>query len=158
MHFTAENIRALLEETLGNDDLYIVEVTVSDSPVKPKVTVKADSDEGISIDQCALLSRRLSRRIEETYGEEVSYVLEVTSPGIDYPLTSERQFKRNIGRKIKVVMKDGSEKTGTLGEVTDSGVKLTEDVKGKNKKAAPALTAAVAFDDIVKANIVISFK
>lgn len=158
MHFSAENIRALLEETLGNDDLYIVEITVSDSPVKPKVTVKADSDEGISIDQCALLSRRLSRRIEETYGEEVSYVLEVTSPGIDYPLTSEKQFKRNIGRKIKVVMKDGSGRTGTLEEVADSGIKLTEEVKGKNKKAAPAPMAEVAFDDIVKANIVISFK
>ncbi|CAN5867369.1 N/A [soil metagenome] len=157
MLFNEQNIRALLEETLEDNTVYVVDVTVSDSPVKPKVTIKADSDEGISIDQCALLSRRLARKIEEAYGPEVSYVLEVTSPGLDHPLSSDRQYRRNIGRKLRILLKDGSEKTGTLDEVADDRIKLTEDVKGKNKKITPT-PAEVSFEDIVKANIIISFK
>lgn len=157
MLFNEQNIRALLDETLEDNTLYIVDVTVSDSPVKPKVTIRADSDEGISIDQCAQMSRRLSRKIEEIYGPEISYVLEVTSPGLDLPLTSARQYKRNIGRKLRILLKDGSEKTGTLDEVTDNTIKLTEDVKGKNKKINPT-PAEVSFDDIAKTNIIISFK
>jgi ribosome maturation factor RimP len=157
MLFNEQNIRALLEETLEDQTVYIVEVAVSDSPIKPKVTIRADSDEGISIDQCAQMSRRLSRKIEEVYGPEMSYVLEVTSPGLDLPLTSARQYKRNLGRKLRILLKDGSEKTGTLDEVTDNAIKITEDVKGKNKKVTPA-PAEVAFDDIAKTNIIVSFK
>lgn len=157
MVFNAENIRALLAETLENDEVYLVDVTVSDTPVKPKVTIKADTDEGISIDQCATLSRRLARKIEEAFGPEMSYVLEVTSPGIDFPLASARQYKRNVGRKLRLFLKDGSEKTGTLEEVTEQGIKIAEDVKGKNKKAQP-VPVEVAFEDITKTNIIVSFK
>ena len=157
MLFNAENIRVLLTEALENDDIYVVDVTVSDSPVKPKVTVKADSDEGISIDQCATLSRRLARKIEETFGDEKSYVLEVTSPGVDFPLASPRQYKRNVGRKLRLIMKDGTEKTGTLEEVTEQGIKIAEDVKGKKKKDPP-VPVEVPYEDITKTNIIISFK
>jgi ribosome maturation factor RimP len=161
MVINAEDIRAFLEESLAGTDLYVVDVSVSDSPVKPKVTIKADRDEGISIDECATLSRRLARKIEEAYGTEISYVLEVTSPGVDFPLTSPRQYKRNIGRKLRLFLKDGSEKTGTLEEVTENGIKVTEDVKGKNKKAAPVpapTPTEVTFEEIEKTNIIISFK
>ncbi|HSI91210.1 MAG TPA: hypothetical protein VK927_08845 [Adhaeribacter sp.] len=157
MSITVAAVEKMLEGILPEGDLYLVGVTVSESAVKPKVTVMADGDEGISIDQCASISRRLAKRIEEQQGEEFSYVLEVTSPGLDHPLTSQRQYQRNVGRKLKLKMADGSEKVGLLNEVNENGILLTEETKGKNKKLATEPTA-VPFSEIVKANIVISFK
>jgi len=157
MALTAENIKTMLPSCLPSDEIFVVKVQVSDNPAKPKVTVILDGDNGVGIDECALVSRRLANRIETAYGDEISYVLEVTSPGADQPLTSERQYKRHVGRKLKIVLKDGSEKTGTLDEVLADGVKITEEVKEKNKKVTLVPTQ-VNFTDIVKTNIVISFK
>ena len=157
MSLTAAAVEKMLEGLLPDGDLFLVGVTVSDSPVKPKVTVMADGDQGISIDQCASISRRLAKRIEEQQGEEFSFVLEVTSPGIDQPLTSQRQYQRNVGRKLKVKLQDGAEKIGILNEVSENGILLTEESKGKIKKLAAEPTN-IPFSDIVKANIVISFK
>ncbi|WP_234462337.1 ribosome maturation factor RimP [Adhaeribacter terrigena] len=157
MSLTVAAVEKMLEGILPESDLFLVGVTVSESPIKPKVTVMADGDQGISIDQCASISRRLAKRIEEQQGEEFSYVLEVTSPGIDYPLTSPRQFQRNVGRKLKLKMADGAEKIGILNEVSENAILLTEESKGKNKKLAAEPTN-IPLADIVKANIVISFK
>jgi ribosome maturation factor RimP len=157
MTLNAENIKTMIASCLPSDDLFVVKVQVSDNPAKPKVTVILDGDNGVGIDECALVSRRLANRIETAFGDEISYVLEVTSPGADQPLTSDRQYKRHVGRKLKLVLKDGSEKTGTLEEVTAEGVKITEEIKEKSKKVT-LVPAEVNFTDIAKTNIVISFK
>jgi len=156
MVFSKENIEKLAVDILPDKDLFIVGINVSDSAVKQKVTVVADGDNGISIDQCATISRRLGRRIEEAYGEEVSYTLEVTSPGADQPLLYPRQYNRHIGRKLKLAMQDGTEKTGTLENVTDAGITLLEEIKEKKKVATKPVQ--LNFSDIAKSNIVISFK
>ncbi|WP_246343673.1 ribosome maturation factor RimP [Adhaeribacter radiodurans] len=157
MTLNAENIKTMLPSCLPSDELFVVKVQVSDNPAKPKITVILDGDNGVGIDECAVVSRRLNNRIETTYGDDISYVLEVTSPGADQPLTSERQYKRHVGRKLKLVLKDGSEKTGILEEVLADGIKITEEVKEKSKKVTLVPTQ-VNFTDIVKTNIVISFK
>lgn len=147
----------MAETSLPEQDLYIVDVAVSDSH-RPKITVLADGEQGITIDQCATISRRINKQIEELLGEEeVSYVLEVSSPGLDFPLTQPQQFKRNIGRNLKLRLQDGTEKTGKLEEVTETGLGLLEEVKQKGKKAT-YLPAQIPFGEIVKANVVISFK
>ncbi|KAA5547548.1 ribosome maturation factor RimP [Adhaeribacter rhizoryzae] len=156
MIFTKQDIEKLAADTLPDKDLFIVGINVSDSAVKQKVTVIADGDNGISIDQCATISRRLGRRIEETYGEEVSYTLEVTSPGADQPLLYPRQYKRHVGRKLKLVLQDGSEKTGTLEAVSETGINLLEEIK--DKKKITTTPVQLNYTDIAKSNIVISFK
>ena len=156
MVFSKENIEKLAADILPDKDLFFVGINVSDSAVKQKVTVIADGDNGISIDQCAIISRRLSRRIEEAYGEEVSYTLEVTSPGADQPLLYPRQYNRHVGRKLKLIMRDGTEKTGTLENVTDTGITLLEEIK--EKKKVTSTPVQLNFSDIAKSNIVISFK
>jgi ribosome maturation factor RimP len=157
MVFNKENISKLLEGVLPDKDLFIVNVNVSESAVKQKVTVVADGDNGISIDQCALISRRLGKRIEEAYGEDISYTLEVTSPGADQPLLYPRQYKRHIGRKLKVSLQDGTEKSGALEEVTETGITLLEEKKEKGKKAS-ITPVQLGFGEIAKSNIIISFK
>lgn len=157
MVFNKDNITKLLDGILPANDVFIVGVNVSESAVKQKVTIVADGDNGISIDQCASISRRLARRIEETYGEEIPYTLEVTSPGADQPLVYPRQYKRHVGRKLKVTLLDGTEKSGELTEVTATGIVISEEKKEKGKKAT-ITPVSVAFDEIAKSIIIISFK
>ncbi|GAB3198531.1 ribosome maturation factor RimP [Pontibacter aydingkolensis] len=157
MALTAQIIKAMAEDSLPDNDLFIVDISVSDSAVRPKITVLADGEQGITIAQCATISRRINKRIEEAFGEEISYVLEVSSPGVDFPLTQPQQFKRNVGRSLKVKMQDGTEKTGKLEEVTETGINLLEEIKQKGKKAT-YVPVQVPYGDIVKANVVISFK
>jgi ribosome maturation factor RimP len=150
-------IQGYAQAALPEPDLFIVSVKVSDTPVRPKITILADGDQGISIDQCAKISRRVAKQIEEAYGEEISYVLEVSSPGVDFPLTQPRQYAKNVGRHVKIKLADGVEKTGEIKEVTEDGFLLAEEVKVKHKIALLE-PVPVAFSDIVKAQIVISFK
>ncbi|GAA4431990.1 hypothetical protein GCM10023188_20060 [Pontibacter saemangeumensis] len=148
----------MAEASLPEQDLFIVDVAVSDTPVRPKITVLADGEQGITIDQCATISRRINKQIEEMLGEEeASYVLEVSSPGLDFPLTQPQQFRRNLGRSLKLRLQDGTEKTGKLEEVTGTGLSLLEEVKQKGKKAT-YVPVQIPYGDIVKANVVISFK
>ncbi|MGV3539794.1 MAG: ribosome maturation factor RimP [Rufibacter sp.] len=150
-------IEGFAQAALPEPDLFIVSVKVSDSPVRPKITVLADGDQGITIDQCAQISRRVSKRIEETYGEEFSYVIEVSSPGVDFPLTSERHYRKNMGRMVKLTFAEGKEKTGEIKDVLEDGILFAEEVKVKHKISVQE-PVHVAYNDIVKAQIVISFK
>ncbi|MBT2556186.1 ribosome maturation factor [Hymenobacter sp. ISL-91] len=138
--------------------LFAVDLTVSDS-VRPKVTVTLDGEQGLGIDECAQVSRRLARRIEEHYGDELSYTLEVTSPGADQPLRDPRQYVRHVGRTLHLKLQDGTEKTGKLEAISPEGgsIELAEILKEKHKeKMLPAVT--VPFQDITEAVVVISFK
>ncbi len=156
MSFDRTLLLEMLRDAIGDQELFIVGLTVSDS-VMPKVTVTLDGPEGLAIQACATISRRLARRIDEHYGEESAYSLEVTSPGADQPLTDPRQYPRHIGRSLALKLTDGAEKTGTLIAATPEGVEIEEVIKQKTKKTTlPA--AFYSFGDIQEATVVISFK
>ena len=156
MSFDRTLLLEMLRDAISDQELFIVGLTVSDS-VMPKVTVTLDGPEGLAIQACATVSRRLARRIDEHYGEESAYSLEVTSPGADQPLTDHRQYPRHIGRSLALKLTDGTEKTGTLIAATPEGVEIEEVIKQKTKKTTlPA--AFYPFGDIQEATVVISFK
>lgn len=156
MRFDRTLLLEMLHDAMSDQELFIVGLTVSDS-VLPKVTVILDGPTGLGINECAIISRRLGRRIDEHYGEESAYSLEVTSPGADQPLTDPRQFPRHIGRSLNLKFNDGTEKTGTLTAATAEGVEIEEVIKQKTKKTTlPA--AFYSFGDIKEATVVISFK
>ncbi|UYZ57785.1 ribosome maturation factor RimP [Hymenobacter latericus] len=157
MSFERTRIQQMLEASLPGPEYFVVGLTVSDTAVRPKITATIDGDQGIGIDELGSITRRLTRQIDEAYGEDAAYSLEVTSPGADQPLVSPRQYARHTGRTLSLKMTDGTEKTGTLEEATAEGVVVSEVVKEKNKKKTlePAL---VPFADIQEAKVVISFK
>lgn len=156
MHFDRNLLLEMLHDAIGEEELFIVSLTLSDS-VLPKVTVTLDGPNGLAIQACATISRRLARRIDEHYGEESAYSLEVTSPGADQPLTDPRQYPRHIGRSLALKLADGTEKTGTLTAATAEGIEIEEVIKQKTKKTIlPA--AFFPFGDIQEAKVVISFK
>ncbi len=80
-----------------------------------------DTDSGITIGQCADLSRELAARLDELNVLDEPYELEVSSPGIDKPLTMFRQYKKNVGRTFKVTYWQDVERKTLLGTLTGLG-------------------------------------
>jgi ribosome maturation factor RimP len=157
MKFDHARLAEMLQDSISDLNVFVIDLTISDSAVRPKVTAILDGEEGLGIDLCVKVSRRLAHRIDEAYGEEASYTLEVTSPGADQPLSDPRQYARHVGRSLKLTLTDGTEKTGVMEAVEVEGLQLAEEVKIKTKKSMlPAVL--VPFESIKEARVVISFK
>ena len=152
-----ETIIQYLEPLLDTEKYFVVDILVSPSKINQKITILIDTDEGISIDDCAIISRKLGNLLEENEAIENAYRLEVSSPGVDYPLSTERQFRKNIGRKLKVTFKDGrTEQIGTIQTVSEDAIVLISDKKSKSK-AEVVEPEPIKIADISKAQIQISF-
>jgi ribosome maturation factor RimP len=104
---------------------YEIEDVVIDARTRPpRITLIADGDEPLDLDTIATLSRSSSALLDGLDGIRDHYVLEVSSPGVDRPLTSEKHFRRARGRKVEIALSDGSRLTGRLGEMRDHTVAL----------------------------------
>ena len=99
---------------------YEIEDVVIDTAARPpRIAVVADGDQPLDLDSIAELSRSASELLDRV--DAPAYVLEVTSPGVERPLTTEKHYRRARGRKVELTLSDGSQLTGRLGE-TDGGV------------------------------------
>ncbi len=147
-------IQTFVEKTIQDSELFLVDIRVSGNERRSKIAVLLDSDEGISIDQCAKLSRELSQKLEAEDLGDLSYVLEVSSPGLDEPLKIKRQYLKNRGRELQVILNDDTQKKGILEDIKDESIVLS--VFDKKKKEVSSLE--FAFRDIKKSNIIVSFK
>ncbi|MCP9766751.1 ribosome maturation factor RimP [Lacihabitans sp. LS3-19] len=147
-----EAVIKYLDEIIAETDYYLVDVVVSESKIRKKITVYIDSDEGIQIDQCGKVSQALGKELEEII--EDAFVLEVSSPGADSPLKFERQYFKNIGRTIKVTLNDLSEVKGQLLSIKDGIITILPEAK---KKIKPVETT-LEIENIKEAKVVISFK
>ena len=126
-----QKIEELLQPLLENGKFFIADIKVSLSRLNSKVTVLIDTDEGIGIDECTEISRKLGKELDELMPDK--YTLEVSSPGTDFPLISERMYRKNIGRNLKVILKDGSEIKGKLEGLANQEISLIEDKKRTGK-------------------------
>ena len=119
---------ALLQSDPG---YFLVEVRIL--PIN-NIQLFIDGDQGITIDKCVALNRSLYKQLEESplFGG-ADFSLEVSSPGLDEPLKLPRQFQKNLGRHVEVVLKDGTKKEGKLQSATDQGIVVEEKV-GKKKE------------------------
>jgi ribosome maturation factor RimP len=152
-----KQIEAKIIELLDDEKLFVVEISVGLAKPGSKVLILLDGDEGVSIEACAKLSRGLGRWLEEENLIDTAYQLEVSSPGVDYPLSSERQFRKNIGRQIKIQGFDNFNRRGKLIEWSAEGLKIEEEVKEKGKKAQ-LNEVLIPFTEIKKCNVLVSFK
>lgn len=135
---------------------FVVQVVISGKKIPKRVLVIIDGDAGVTIDDCADLSRKLSKEFEDRsfFGEE-NYILEVSTPGLDQPLKLRRQFQKNIGRKLKVKLQDTQEE-GTLMEVTEEHIMIRQQ-RGAGKKMEEK-EIRIPFTEIDKAFVLVSFK
>jgi len=132
MNETVKTIEGLIQEILsGEPGYFLVEVKI-----KPTNNVKVylDGDQGISIEKCVQFNRALYKRLEAiALFPPGDFSLEVSSPGLDEPLKLHRQYRKNIGRQVELVLQDGIRVEGRLLDVTEDGI-IVEETKGKNKK------------------------
>jgi ribosome maturation factor RimP len=102
----------------------IEEVVIDSRAHPPRITVIADGDTALDLDTVAALSRSASALLDGLDGLHDRYLLEVSSPGVDRPLTSEKHFRRARGRKVELQLSDGSQLTGRVGEARGDTVAL----------------------------------
>jgi ribosome maturation factor RimP len=153
-----EKILQIAEKNLSSDDLFIVDLVITGNSGRQKISITLDGDNGVDIDKCAYLSRKVGNEIEETNLIDAAYVLEVSSPGVDQPLKLKRQYYRNIGRRVSVTLLDDSQINGLLKEVNEELIVLDAEKKDKSSKKIIIESRQIAFSDIKKTNVLVSFK
>lgn len=128
-----EKISQWIQPELDCQDLFLVEI--KSSAGGRKLDVYIDSDTGVTINQCADVSRFLESHLDGSGLLPEDYILEVSSPGMTNPLRVPRQYRRRIGKVLEIWKQDGTFLPGILREVTDSGIVLEEEqASGKKKK------------------------
>lgn len=154
----SEPITQFLAENLDSPNHFLVKVSVGTGKVtEAKVQVLIDSDLGITIEECAVYSRKLGKFLEEKDLFEHAYTLEVASPGLDFPLNTDRQFAKNVGRKLQIDLKEGSPVEGKLLSFKEKNLELEVEHKQKGKKITLEVIR-IPTDNIMKAKVIISFK
>jgi ribosome maturation factor RimP len=134
-------IRARIEAELGDPlramGLDIEAVDITPAGKRRILRVAVDKDGGVTLDEVAEATREVNRALDdsEVMGEQ-PYTLEVTSRGVDRPLTLERHWRRNASRLVKVTLTDGESVTGRIVEAAAESVTL--DVGGDRREVAYA--------------------
>jgi ribosome maturation factor RimP len=129
-----------IEPVVGAAGYDLEELVVTPAGRRSVVRVVVDRDQGVTLDDIAEVSRAVSAVLDENDGDlgRSPYVLEVTSPGVDRPLTEPRHWRRNTGRLVTVPI-GADQVTARVVAVDDAGVTLAVEAKGKPgaKKRAP---------------------
>ncbi|MCU0380442.1 MAG: ribosome maturation factor [Chitinophagaceae bacterium] len=147
-------IEEMVNRLLAEDPAYFL-VGVQ---VKPTNNVKVflDADTGVVIDRCVSYNRLLYKELEASgLFPSGDFSLEVSSPGLDEPLKMNRQYRKNIGRKVEVALLEGSPVQGTLKLVTEEGITVSVE-KGKGRKKETE-DMEIPFDRIKATKIMIVF-
>lgn len=122
MVITADEIEALLRPLCRRERVMVCGITVSGKPSQPYIRILMDYEESnITIDECVRLTREIQDILDTGPRSLPNYRLEVSSPGIDFPLRELWQFRKNVGRWLSPP--GGSKEKGTvkLLEVTEDG-------------------------------------
>ena len=149
-------VLSLVEQYLPDEEHFLVEVKIDRVGDKTKILILVDADQGITIATCASLSRAVAGELETSMLLDEAYTLEVSSPGLDYPLTEKRHYLKNQGRVLKVFLQSGEELTGKLIGVEEQGIQLGETKKEKGKKSVEE-AHNLLFVEIKKSIVQVSF-
>lgn len=152
-------INKLLQES---EDVFVVEVKVNPGN---NIKVFLDADNGLTIDTCIWINRALYKQIEDNeLFSNGDFALEISSPGVDEPLKLHRQYKKNIGRTIEVLLNNETKKQGKLTEVSNDEIVIEEtgDRAKKNhlnrhQTQQGINKTNISFDQIKQTKVLITF-
>ncbi len=147
-HQPKEALLEVVNQPLSSSGLDLEDVEVSMAGRRQLVRVLVDTDGGVTLDQIAEATRLVSSLFDESdlFGD-ASYTLEVTSPGVERPLTLPRHWRRNLNRLVKVKPREGADFIGRLRTAGETSAIL--DVDGDTRE--------VAYVDVAKARVEIEF-
>lgn len=153
---TQEEIIDIIKGAVAKKDAFIVEVKVSASN---HVIVELDSNNGITIDDCAEISRIIDKGLNR---EIEDYELEVSSAGLSSVFKVIQQYHKNVGKEVEVIVKSGKKLIGNLISVTENGFIIrstkTERVEGKKKRQLVVEETPLLFTEVKSTKLVIHFK
>jgi len=145
--------------TSQSGTIFPVEIKISPAN---DIKVFLDADDGITIEKCTSVNKALYKYIEETgIFPDGNFSLEVSSPGVDEPLKLHRQYKKNTGRKVEVLMNDGNKIEGVLLNAGDDAITIEESfdklrMKGRGNKTT-IKTTTILFNQIKHTTVLITF-
>jgi len=140
-----EDISAAITPALEALGFYLEDVTIISAGRRSMLTVIVDGDTHLSLDQVTSATKAIGEIVESIQSlGETPFTLEVTSPGLDRPLTKVRHWQKNLNRLVKVVLLDGLEIKGRIKDVNE--VSATVDEKN------------ISYSDIKRATLEIEFK
>ncbi len=149
-----DKIVQLTEEKL-KDGQFIVDLIISQSN---KITILLDSEDGLSIEDCVQISRHIESNLNR---DEEDFELQVSSSGLGQPFKVYRQYLKNSGKEVEVVLTTGQKYEGVLTNVEKTGVDLeitkNEKVEGEKKKRPVTRMAHFSFDEIKSVKNIIKF-
>jgi ribosome maturation factor RimP len=152
-----QKLAALLADVVDGTGLDLEAVLVTGQGRRTEVRVLVDKDGGTTLDDVAQVSQAVSAVLDQPAADAIlgatPYVLEVSSPGVDRPLTEPRHWRRAIGRLVRVTVA-GQAVTGRITEVHESGVLLA--VVGA-KPHARAEPRSFAFDELGPGRVQVEF-
>ena len=128
-----ETLKKLLMPVLENADVYLVDMELRGRPNSQVLSIYIDTEDGITLQQIADITREFEGILDLEDPIQGKYRLDISSPGIDRPLTEVWQFKKNVGRNLRVTYSTEdkiNESVGTLTRIDDQNIWLEE----KNKE------------------------
>lgn len=149
-------ISQLVEEKLASSGNYLVDVVIKPGNL---IIIEIDNDEGVCIDDCAELSRYVEGHLDRDVED---FELEVGSAGITSPFKVLRQYVKNIGNEVEMLLKSGTKLTGVLKSADENGVVVTVEKQVKPEGAKRKVTVredqSYTFDEIKYTKYLIRFK
>ena len=147
---TSDALARLLDPVVAGSGLELESVDVTPAGRRRLLRVVVDKDGGISLDDVAAVSTAVSAALDD--GDVMGgtpYVLEVTSPGVDRPLTQPRHWRRAVGRLVTAVLAAGGEVTGRVSACGDGGVTIGTEGEGGR---------TYAWDELVRGRVQVEFR
>jgi ribosome maturation factor RimP len=148
-------VTELLGSEFARAGFDIEEVVIDSRARPPRIMVIADGETALDLDTVAALSRSASTLLDGLDDVRDDYVLEVSSPGVDRPLTSEKHFRRARGRRAQLELTDGSRLVGRVGETRGDTVALV--IRGGRGSSQALTLREVPLAEIVKAVVQVEF-
>jgi ribosome maturation factor RimP len=147
-----QSITDLISPAVAEAGFFLEEVQIASPGNHRIVTCVVDGPTPLNLDQVTVASRVVSELLDSaSFMGETPFTLEVTSPGVDRPLTQPRHWTKNLTRLIKVTLNTGETIIGRLTEFDGDAAKLVENIKGRIKEHS------VAFADIKRAVVEVEF-
>lgn len=142
-------LRPVVERTVAAIGFDLEDIDIRPAGRRKLVRVVVDSDSGVGLDDIAELSRKVAAELDEC--DEIlagPYTLEVTSPGVDRPLTAARHWRRARLRMVEVALKDGNKLAGRVGDAGEDTVRLLVDGALRD----------LSYHDVDHATVVVEFR
>ena len=150
-----DQVAQLLEKALEeHPDLFLLELNISEAN---QIRVVIDGDQGVKLSDCMAISRAIEHNLDR---DKTDFSLEVLSAGVSEPLKLPRQYRKNVGRKLKLTTSSETIE-GKLTEADENGVRLRWKAREPKPVGKGKITvekeAEVPYQDIVEAKVMVTF-